>query len=70
MKQDEREFMEALRSRHAMRPTVRQVAAELGIPRKRAAYICDKWTRKGWYDYGVSVLAGWLTDEGQAVDLT
>jgi len=48
---------------------VRQLVRDLQIPEKRAAYICDKWTAKGWYDYGVSVLAGWLTEEGKAVQV-
>ena len=45
-------------------PYVREVVRELGINENRAAYICEKWTVKGWYDYGVNVLAGWLTPEG------
>lgn len=39
------------------------VAAELGIHPKRAAYIFDKWTVAGLYDYGVNVCFGWLTEE-------
>jgi hypothetical protein len=46
---------------------VRNLVRDLQIPEKRAAYICDKWSGKGWYDYGVSVLAGWLTEEGKAI---
>lgn len=45
---------------------LRDVATQLRIHPKRAAYICDKWTSKGWYDYGVNVLCGWLTDKGKA----
>ena len=44
---------------------VRDLVHRLGINEKRAAYICDKWTNKGWYDWGVSVLAGWLTAKGR-----
>lgn len=24
----------------------------------------DKWTRKGWWDYGVTLRSGWLTKRG------
>ena len=44
--------------------TVREKVKELGIPEKRAEYILEKWTAKGWYEYGVNVFYGWLTVEG------
>lgn len=31
---------------------------------KRQYYILDKWTRKGWWEYGVSLRSGWMTQEG------
>ena len=31
---------------------------------KRAWYILDKWSGKGWYEYGVALDLGWLTPEG------
>ena len=34
---------------------------------KRAWYILDKWSGKGWYDYGVSLDMGWLTDTGKEI---
>lgn len=43
-------------------------ADECGMNDKRAAYILEKWSDKGWYDYGVSLRAGWLTTEGLSVD--
>ena len=61
-KPDERLLLKTLQSRD--RPYVREVVAELGINPKRAAYICEKWTTRGWYNYGVNVLAGWLEGEG------
>lgn len=70
MKDDERELLESLQKRTAEdpnQPYVRQLVADLGMNEKRAAYICEKWATKGWYDYGVNVLAGWLTDEGKAL---
>ena len=32
---------------------------------KRAWYLLDKWSSKGWYDYGVTLDLGWLTDKGK-----
>jgi len=68
MKDDERKLLEELqrRAKANERAYVREIVSEMKIPEKRAAYICGKWTDKGWYDYGVSVLAGWLTDDGMA----
>lgn len=66
MKDDERVLLFVLQRTNG-REFPRDVARALGIPQKRAAYICEKWTGKGWYDYGVSVLTGWLTDEGRRV---
>ncbi len=34
---------------------------------KRQYYILSKWTwPKGWWEYGVSLRGGWLTDKGRA----
>lgn len=69
MKQDEKELLIALcekRTAENPYPYVRQLVRDLNMNAKRAAYILDKWTGKGWYNYGVSVMAGWLTDEGRA----
>ena len=35
------------------------------MPINRVYYLLSKWGRKGWYDYGVNVLCGWLTPEGR-----
>lgn len=45
-------------------PRVRELILEMDMNEKRAVYILDKWTSKGLYDYGVSILCGWLTAEG------
>ena len=71
MKPDELTLLDYLKANTSMEdsesfPYVREVASNLGMAPKRAAYICEKWTNKGWYDYGVNVLAGWLTPEGLA----
>lgn len=31
---------------------------------KQFMYYLEKWTRKGWWDYGVSLRSGWFTPEG------
>jgi hypothetical protein len=31
----------------------------------RWAYILDKWERKGWYEFGVALRVGWLTEKGR-----
>jgi len=70
MKDDEKELLEWLQKRTTEDPNppyVRQLVADLGMNEKRAACILEKWAGKGWYDYGVSVMAGWLTDEGKAL---
>lgn len=69
MKKDEREFLDELQRSAAANehPYVREIAEELGIHEKRAAFICDKWEKKGWYAYGVNILAGWLTPAGMIV---
>ena len=33
---------------------------------KRAWYLLLKWSRKGWYDYGVTLDMGWMMDAGLA----
>jgi hypothetical protein len=35
------------------------------MPDRRAVYLLRKWAGKGWYDYGVSVDLGWLTEKGR-----
>lgn len=77
MKPDERAFLAAMQSRgnyggsggtrHGVH--ARDLISELGIPWKRGAYLCQKWTDKGWYDYGVAVDLGWLTDKGMTAGL-
>jgi hypothetical protein len=31
---------------------------------KRGYYLLEKWEERGWWEYGVSVRAGWFTPEG------
>ena len=62
MKADEREFMFKVADNQHLTP--RAIAAMLNMNPKRSWYLCQKWTDKGWYDYGVSVDTGWLTPQG------
>jgi hypothetical protein len=66
MKFDEMKLLTEIqrRQKNGEHPYVREVVADIGMNGKRAAYLCEKWTDKGWYEYGVNVLAGWLTKEG------
>ncbi len=47
--------------------TVRDVVSDLRLHPKRARYLLEKWTRKGYYNYGVSLDMGWLTANGKRV---
>jgi hypothetical protein len=31
---------------------------------KRAWFLLGKWGTKGWYEYGVTLDLGWMTDKG------
>lgn len=44
-----------------------EVARDLGIPEKRATFLLDKWSDRGWWDYGVSARTGWFTPEAPQV---
>lgn len=37
-----------------------------GYPEKRLWRLLEKWERKGWWEYGVSLRGGWLTETGRA----
>ena len=65
MKADEVEFFIDIYMQPNKKP--RDIINEDGfyIHHKRAWYILEKWTRKGWYDYGVASDLGWLTEEGE-----
>lgn len=41
----------------------RDLINKLSINRKRAWYILSKWCAKGYYEYGISLDLGWLTDK-------
>lgn len=35
-------------------------------PPNRVLYILEKWSGKGWWEYGVSLRCGWMTQDGKA----
>jgi hypothetical protein len=55
IKPDERALWEALRAGEQPRTA----GPRLGIAPKRVRYLCEKWARRGIYDYGVSCDLGW-----------
>ncbi len=70
MKPDERAFAEALRAAHggpfnpAKGRSPRELIPEIGINHKRAWYLLEKWAGRDWYDYGVTLDLGWITQKG------
>jgi hypothetical protein len=72
MKADERELMTLAAKRHAgpfnpgQAPFLDELAQQIGMHPKRAIGIAEKWTRRNWWDCGVSTRAGWLTPLGYA----
>lgn len=62
MKPEERRLLLAIARRSSDR-SVRDVALSMGSYKQNLYYL-SKWARKGWYDYGVSLDLGWLTDIG------
>jgi len=70
MKDDEQRLMlllHSLRDAPYEKRYVRDLVQDLGIRNKRACWILTKWNKKRWYEWGVNILAGWLTPEGHEV---
>lgn len=51
------------------RRVVEALAAEIGIPDKRIDYLCEKWARQGFTDYGINAVNGWF-NPGAPMELT
>ena len=67
MKPDERALMlELARLPHIRHEFATDVGIALGIHVNRVEYILDKWAGKDWWDCGVSLRTGWLTEKGLA----
>ena len=61
-RQDERELWAAFGD-GTPNSTPREAGFALGIPSKRVAYLCLKWSRQRRYDYGVTVDLGWKEEQ-------
>ncbi len=59
----ETELMQRIRGGEFARVAIRDMCSrgDIAAP-KQAARTLEKWCRKGWYDYGVALDMGWLTD--------
>ncbi|GAB7057363.1 hypothetical protein JCM16163A_41120 [Paenibacillus sp. YK5] len=68
MKEDERKFLIDVYQKCKERIRPRRLIEEPGfyMNHKRAWRILEKWDAKGWYEYGVTLDLGWLTDEGKS----
>ena len=64
-KADEIAFYDAVRRARAQNDSsfVDAIAVQHGFNEKQAMAWVDKWDRKGWWDYGVSLRSGWFTPE-------
>jgi hypothetical protein len=36
-----------------------------GSPPRQLWAVLDRWAARGWWDYGVSIRGGWLTESGR-----
>lgn len=64
MKQDESTFFISLQRLNGELPAIQALIQAQGLKPNRAIYLLNKWGEKGLYEYGVSVLHGWLTPAG------
>jgi hypothetical protein len=53
---------------NAEHDTPRSAGRALGIAPRRVEYLCEKWARKGWYDYGVAHDLGWKVTAHESTD--
>ena len=78
MKEDERIFLKTCQ-KHIRPPqclsdtsavTARGIinASGFSMHHKRAWYLLQKWTDKGWYSYGTTLDLGWMTEKGLRVN--
>ena len=63
MKDDETKLLRLVYENQNLTPRA-IMNSGIGIHHKRCRYFLDKWSDKDWYDYGVSVDLGWLTNKG------
>jgi len=63
LKRDEREFLKRVVSQVSAALVLR--SDNCPVPVKRGYYLLDKWTRKGFWEYGVTSRTGWFTQAGK-----
>jgi len=56
MKADEQRLLEGIKAGNYPRDFI-------GAHPKRVHYILEKWSGKGWWDYGICAEGGWFTPE-------
>lgn len=61
IKADERDFYAAIQAK-GRGVFADVVAANIGMEWGRAQDILEEWTDRGWWDWGVSLRSGWLTE--------
>ena len=69
MKEDEKQLLLKIRKERPLPPKgenkfATEYGDELGIHPKRTEYLLGKWTDRDWWEYGVTVRTGWLTEKG------
>ena len=47
-------------------PFADKVGADLGMHEKRVYGLLNKWTDRGWWEFGVTMRSGWFTPEAPA----
>jgi hypothetical protein len=64
MKEDEKQFLLLTYQNKKISPRDIINGDLCDINHKRCWYLLAKWANKGWYDYGVTLDLGLLTDKG------
>lgn len=65
MKEDEKALLKALSNSREQYPRLRDIGQILEIHPKRVYSIACKWSRNGYYEWGVVHDLGWLTEKGK-----
>jgi len=72
MKKDEAILLRAIQENQNIEdencPLPREIVKKLNMNHKRADYILEKWCDKNWYEYGVCLDLGWLTEKGKNIN--
>lgn len=67
MKDDEKQFLIEVYDGLKNNLYPRDVINNSNLNYKRAWYLLNKWANRNWYDYGVTLDLGWLTDKGKEI---